>query len=378
MRSKLYWRPSHVPARVLLLLLLAATGAMMLVETYTKSQTGKYYDEMLQASRLMQRGMDTLKPIRARREPINPELDPLRSGLIGTASSSITSNSGHLVAKRASLNPNWAAVVVKLLADADVAAGDSVAVAVSGSFPALNLAVYSAIETLDLDAVVIASGAASQWGANISGLSWVDMSRLLREDGLLQIRESAASLGAEEDRGLGLSRKGIASLKTSIENASIPLLMPDSLEASVSERLAIYRENSASPVKVLINVGGGSATTGPDMIDHYFEPGLSWSVKPRALSVPSVMGRFLAAGVPVINLSGVKTLAARHGLPYPLSSPTSIGSGGVYEGESYRRWLAAAMIGMLIALTAFVMRSANIALVAEDGAGAQSTLRAKV
>jgi poly-gamma-glutamate system protein len=378
MRSKLYWRPSHVPARVLMLLLSASLVAFLTVESYTQNNTGIYYDEMLQASRLMKQGMEALQPIRARVEPINPEIDPLRSGFIGVASSPITSNSGHLVAKRATLNPNWAAVVVRLLAEAGVAPGDKVAVAVSGSFPALNLAVYSAIQTLELEAVIIASASASQWGANISEMTWIDMSRELRQARLLTLREAAVSLGAEEDRGIGLPARGIASIRASIEKAGVPLLLEDSLEASIAERLAIYRQGSGEPIKVLINVGGGSATTGPDAIDHYFDPGLSYAVAARAFTFPSVMGRFLADGIPVINLTEVKTLAFRYGLPYPPPEAEAIGAGGVYQGVAYRRWLAALMIGLLLALTAFVMRSAHIALAAEEGDARRSKLRAKV
>ena len=374
-QAKLYWRPSRIPGRVLLLLLLAALAALLVVESSKQSRTGEYYDEMLQASRLMKRGIETIRPIRARVHPIDPQLDPLRSGLIGIASSPVTSNSGHLMAKRATINPNWAAVVVRMLSDAGVAPGDKVAVAVSGSFPALNLAVYSAVEVMELDAVIIASGSASQWGANIPRMLWLDMARELREAGVFDVREAAASLGAEEDRGIGLPEEGITSIRATIERAGVPLLFAENREASVSERMAIYREGSPKPIKALINVGGGSATTGPDSIDHYFDTGLSRSVRARAFALTSVMGQFLSEGVPVINLSGIKGLSARYGLPYPPLEPQGIGAGGVYQGESYRRWLAGLMILMLLGLTAFVMRSAHIALVAESR---DTTLKPKV
>jgi poly-gamma-glutamate system protein len=378
MQAKLYWRPSRIPGKVLLLILLAATAALLIVESFKENRTGQYYDEMLQASRLMKRGIETIRPIRAKVNPIDPELDPLRSGLIGIASSPVTSNSGHLVAKRATINPNWAAVVVRMLSDAGVQPGDKVAVAVSGSFPALNLAVYSAIQVMNLDAVIIASGSASQWGANIPGMLWIDMSRELRDAGVLNVKETAASLGAEEDRGIGLPRDGIRSIRKSIEKAGVPLLFAENREASVSERMAIYREGATRPIKVLINVGGGSATTGPDAIDHYFDTGVSRSVRARAFAMTSVMGQFLTEGIPVINLAGIKGLSARYGLPYPPLEPQGIGSGGVYHGESYRRWLAGLMIAMLLALTAFVMRSAHIALVAESGDSRPTTLKPKV
>jgi len=36
-----------------------------------------------------------------------------------------------------------------------------------------------------------------------------------------------------------------------------------------------------------------------------------------AFRIPSVMGHFLQEGVPVINFSGIRSLATQFGLPYP-------------------------------------------------------------
>src|SRR5690625_5810483 len=127
---------------------------------------------MLSASRHVQQSIESLRPIRAPSEPLAPEVEPLRSGLIGLPTSSITSNSGSLDAKQATINPNWAAVVIRLLAEADVKPGDQVAVAVSGSFPALNLAVYTALEAMDITPLILVSGSGSQWGANVPGFAW--------------------------------------------------------------------------------------------------------------------------------------------------------------------------------------------------------------
>ena len=60
------------------------------------------------------------------------------------ANAPFVTNTGSLEAKRTTLNPNWAAVVVQLLFDAGVERGGTIAIGVSGSFPALNLAAFSA------------------------------------------------------------------------------------------------------------------------------------------------------------------------------------------------------------------------------------------
>lgn len=377
--KKLYWRPTQVPGRALFVLLIAAGAAMFVVETFTHRETAGHYDEMLRASELMEKSIKTLRPIRGRIRPINPDVDPQRSGLIGIGSSIVTTSSGHLLSKQSSINPNWAAVVVRMLHEAGVERGDTVAVAVSGSFPAFNLAVYSALEILELEPVIIASGSASQWGANVPGFIWLDMARELREAGLINIKAVAASLGGEEDRGIGLSEEGIASIRQSIDRAGIEFLEPDSYRRAVSERIATYQQHAdGDEIKVLINTGGGTATTGPDSIDHYFKLGLSYSASTQAFGTPSVMGYFLNNDTPVMNLSGVKTLSIRYGLPYPPESQPEIGSGEVYNVESYQRWLAGLMIVCLLALTALIMRSAHIALAASRSEGETGTMKPKV
>jgi len=377
--QKLYWRPSEIPTNALLLLALAAIAALIVVETFTRESASDYYDEMLEASRLVQQSIETLRPIRGRIEPINPDVDPLRSGLIGIASSPITSNSGHLEAKQATINPNWAAVAIRLLAQAGIEPGDTVAVAVSGSFPALNLSVYAALESLDVEPIVIVSGSASQWGANLPGFAWMDIARELRNAELLEARAEAATLGGIEDRGIGLSQEGLRMIRQAAQRADIEVVVPDSYEAAVSDRIRIYNEGAdGNPIAALINVGGGTATTGPDSIDHYFGSGLIRTAPSAAFRAPSVMGHFLQQDVPVINFSGIRSLALQFDMPYPPQRMASVGAGGVYRAESYQRWLAGLMILGLLGLTALIMRSANIALTTGKSIRKNDPLKPKV
>lgn len=377
--QKLYWRPSEIPISALLLLALAAIAALIVVETFTRQKASDYFDEMLDASRLVQQSIETLRPVRGRIDPINPDVDPLRSGLIGVASSPITSNSGHLEAKQATINPNWAAAAIRLLAEAGVEPGDHVAVAISGSFPALNLAVYAALESMQVTPVAIVSGSASQWGANIPGFSWMDIARELRNAELIDMRAQAATLGGIEDRGIGLNDRGIELIREAAERAGVELVVPDSYEAAVAERIRIYNEGAGgAPIAALVNVGGGTATTGPESIDHHFGSGLVHTAPSAAFRIPSVMGHFLQEGVPVINFSGIRGLATQFDLPYPPQRMESVGSGGVYRAESYRRWLAALMIVLLLGLTGLIMRSANIALAADHGGKRRDAMRPKV
>ncbi|WP_376695357.1 poly-gamma-glutamate system protein [Wenzhouxiangella sp. EGI_FJ10305] len=377
--QKLYWRPSEIPTSALLLLALAAIAALIVVETFTRKEASDYYDEMLDASRLVQQSIETLRPVRGRIEPINPDVDPLRSGLIGVASSAITTNSGDLESKQATINPNWAAVAIRLLAEAGVEPGDHVAVAVSGSFPALNLAVYAALESMDVEPVAIISGSASQWGANVPEFAWMDIARELRDAELIDMQAQAATLGGIEDRGIGLDEGGQDLIRQAAERANIDLIVPDSYEDAVTQRIRIYNEGAdGEPIAALVNVGGGTATTGPNSIDHYFGSGLIRTASSGAFRIPSVMGHFLQQGTPVINFSGIRNLATQHDLPYPPHRMESVGSGGVYRAESYQRWLAALMIILLLGLTALIMRSANIALATGRSGRSKDAMKPKV
>ena len=60
--------------------------------------------------------------------------------------------------------------------------GDPVAVSFSGSFPALNIAVYAAIRTLNLKPTIISSVSGSQWGANDPAFLWIDMEHFLKAE----------------------------------------------------------------------------------------------------------------------------------------------------------------------------------------------------
>src|SRR5690625_3088566 len=358
--QKLYWRPAEIPLGAMLVLAAAALAALIVVETFTHEHSSDYYSQMLSASRQVQQSIESLCPIRGRSERIEREVDPLRSGLIGLRTSSITSNGGSLDAKRPTINPRCA-------------------VAVSGSLPAPNLAVYAALNAMDITPLIIVSGSGSQWGANVPGFAWLDIAGQLRETGLIKTREIAATLGGIEDRGIGMDERGLEIIRQAARKADVELFEPDNYEASVVERIQRYTDAAGGqPIAAFINVGGGTATTGPSGTSHYFGSGLLHSAPSGAFKVPSVMGHYLREGVPVINFSGLRNLTTQFDMPYPPVQAVSVGSGGAYRAESYRRWLAGSMILALLGLTALIMRSANIALAAGSGRKGRDTLRPRV
>ena len=61
------------------------------------------------------------------------------------------------------------------------------------------------------------------------------------------------------------------------------------------------RATGGRPIRAYVNIGGGTASTGPPAIDQYFKPGLITSAIPKAFAVDSVTGHFLKQDVPVLN-----------------------------------------------------------------------------
>lgn len=361
--TKIYWRSSGVPLWGQVFLIALALLAMVLAENLRQRDpvVDDNYATMVNAAKIMRDGMDVLQPMRAKMAPINPGFDPQRSGLVGLENSIITTNQGGRESKQTTVNPNWAAVAVKLMADAGVGRGDLVAVTISGSFPAMNLAVYSALEALEADAVIIASASSSQWGANVPGFSWLDMERALRDAGVLSLKPIYASLGGIEDRGIGISDEGIASLRNSIKRANLDMIEPANYQEAVADRIAIFREYSADrSYKAFVNVGGGATIVGPPGIDDMFQSGLQKDAPARAFAVDTVMGYFLQEEIPGVHFIGIKNLANRYGLPIAPAEPVPVGNGGIYSATVYNRWLALALGLGLFGMTWLIVRSARI------------------
>lgn len=371
--KKLYWRPQRLSLRLLLLIATVAGLALGAVETVRVREKQRWYGEKLQAARLALRAFKALKEERLRRGlPIDPETDPARSGLIGELISPVTTNTGHLTAKQTSINPNFAAVVVELLLRANVKAGDTVAVGFSGSFPALNVAVLAAIETLHLKPVVITSAGASQWGANQPTFMWPDMEMALVRWHIFSHRSAAASPGGIDDRALGLSKRGRNLVRGAVARNGLPLLEVRNYDDSLTQRMALYRDRAGdAEIKAYVNVGGGTTSVGTRVGRDLFSPGLNRRL-PRGPQIDSVMTRFMQQGVPVIHLSKIGKLAEEYGLELQPRSLPAVGQGKTFFREAYHPWLAGgALLAIVALLVGFLRLDWGHRLLASQGHAAE-------
>jgi len=368
--QRLYWRPAHVSRVVHVFVAVLACGALVGAERFQRVAVRPDFEAKLHAAAQMERGMEIVKAYRVRHfAPVDTELDPTGSGMIGLASSPTTTNTGSLAAKRTTVNPNWAAAVIEMLRDAGVKRGDLVAVGVSGSFPALNMAALIAIDDLDLEAVSIASAGASSFGANIPGLSWLDMERLLADAEIFSTRTVAASLGGTRDRALGMDRRGRELLRAAIERNGVELIEVKEEIASIEERMRIYEQHARGHrYAAYLNAGGSLVSVGPKSVKRLYRPGLNLRPDPRSAGVDSVTMRFLSAGIPVVNLSKVVPLAEQYGLPVEPSERPPVGQGPVFEGRSHDlRLIAGLLLGLLAACYALLRLDLGARLVARSG-----------
>lgn len=282
--------------------------------------TGLSDDAGARASRLMARSLVAIREARLSRGiPIDPSLDPHRTGIIGEEFTPLTTSLGDVDAKRTSANPAFAGAVASYFTAAGLRRGGVVAVGASGSFPALLLATLSAARALDLEPLVIYSIGSSMYGANVEGFTFVDMLARLREDGLLPYRLLAVSPGGYRDTGRGvLFDEGGHALDDEARRSGLPVIGAASLAENIRTRLRLYEAAAAGrPVRCFVNIGGASANIGDTPAVLEVPNGL---VLPptRAPASPTrgLLFEFAARGIPVVHLLHVRGLAAANHLPY--------------------------------------------------------------
>lgn len=308
------------------------------------------YDVKLAAARRTLKAFAVLKKERLRRDiPIDSVNDPALSGLIGYKDSPITTTTGDLLAKQMTINPNWAALVVELLREAKVKRGDYVAVHMTGSFPALNVATLIAIETYGAIPVWVSSAGSSSWGANIPDFTWPDMEKALREKGVIKGASLLVSLGGNNDVGAGLPEEGRRMLREAIRRNGYRLLEVLPLQRSVDAKYSALKGAAKGKIRAFINIGGGVASLGSHEVGELLNPGVNWPRTYTDLSlsdypVEGLVAKFLKEGAPVIHLLHVRTLAKRYGLPLVVAAMPEVGEGRLFFEERYVLWVQALLL----------------------------------
>jgi poly-gamma-glutamate system protein len=348
--KKVYWRPTRVPRIILIVISFLAIAGMLSIELFKVKKKQPYYDEKIQAAQTMKKGIDVIRSHRLKYyTPINTEVDPTASGIIGLPASIITTNSGYLPAKQTTINPNWAAVMVDMLKEAGVKQGDVVAMGLSGSFPAMNLAAYAASDVLKLKVIAISSASASTWGANNPKFTWLDMERILKKAGVISCQSAAASLGGEQDKAMGTTKRSRKALRASIKRNKVQFIEVNNAEESIEKRINLFHELSqGKPIAAYINIGGGRASVGPKTGKKRYKPGLNRKPSQEALKIDSVTTRFARTNVPIIHIYRINDLAAEYGLPKAPKVMPKVGGGHIFTKLEYNLYLVAGNLVILL------------------------------
>lgn len=321
-------------------LFILAVASLMIVNFASRvTRLNQWYQYKVKSANIMQEAEKYLKEEGILRGvTLNTSDDHGATGLIGEKNSPITTDKGYLDMKIMTTNPNLASVVVDMFKEAGLKQNDLVAVGYTGSFPGANIAVLSAIQSFGLDAIIISSVGASNWGANNPDFTWLDMETALFKKGIFRHRSVAASLGGRQDLAAGASSETKELLEKAIKRNNLIYIKEGNLEANIYKRLQLYKELSqkkGKKIKCFINVGGGSANVGNDGNAQLIPNGLSKRLSVKRLRQTGVIVNMVEQNIPVIHLLKMREIIYKYGLPAIPPSKPMIGEGRVFSEEKY-------------------------------------------
>jgi poly-gamma-glutamate system protein len=240
--------------------------------------------------------------------PSPVEADPSRSGLIGVEWSAITTTLGSIEAKRVSVEPVWAAHVLRWFDRAELARGDSIAVFASGSFPGFVVSALAAAEERGLNVDLAVSLGSSTWGANRMEAPWPLLEHRLRQTGLLRTRALYYTPGGRGEAGLDYTEETMSFLEESSRTAGVPLLRLRGLDEVVAMKTNEIRR---SQPKLIVLIGGSASVTGG--IEAQLPPGLIFPGRENDAG-KGVARAALESGIPVLHMLDVRALSRQVGL----------------------------------------------------------------
>ncbi len=344
------WRNTYNAKLALLLYAAVSLAALAAAELIKTNRPQPDIELKKTAVKKMQQGIEVIAG--AHRQivgEIDPDADPRGTGLIGSDVSPITNVHGALEAKQIITDPNFAALVVKIFRDAGLKRGDVIAVAWTGSLPGANLAVMSAADAMGLEPIIITSVSSSMYGANIPEFTWLDMEKVLRENGVFTYSSVAASPGGNSDIGGGLSKKGKKLVDQAIERAGVKKLTGSTLTKQVSYRMKIYRSRAGNnTIKAYVNVGSGMGSVGSSVNLQSIRPGLNRSVWGKRFQVPGAMTILARKGVPIIHISQIVQLCHRYGFHTQTTPQSPPGQGPMFYRHQPIMPLIAAMLALVV------------------------------
>lgn len=318
--------------------------AFLSVKIFTSKHALPYSDKMIAAAQIMKQAISAIRSHCDQTGiKIDETTDPNRTGLIGSEISPIATTLGNLQAKRTTTNPNFAALVVRLLEEAGVSPGDTIAIGSSASFPSLMIATLAAAQSLKVHPIIIISLGASSYGATNPDFNLLDVYEVVFQKKIFTIQPAAISLGGDRDVGRDFDPAIKAQLIKQINSNGLPFIYEPDLEKNVARRMKIFEGNSSkSRIAAFINIGGSYANIGTSEQVLKIKPGLN---KPKSLPPKAARGvlfEMAARKIPIIHLLFIKGLAMKYGFPWdpiPLPEHNESGAFNLQSNQDIRFWI---------------------------------------
>jgi len=254
------------------------------------------------------------------------------SFLIGPGESIITTTSGSFISKQSTLNPDFGAMITEMLIELEIEKGNKVALSYTGSYPGANLAVLSALEAMDVSAVIISSCGSSQYGATHPAFTWIDMETYLAKYNIFSNSSTLASIGGGFDMGTQLGTKGKKVCESSIYNNKIELLNIENPHNNIQKRMDHFLA-VRDDISLFINVGGGVYSAGDSLQRSNTSGGIIYPGDIPGNANGTVIERFLDMDIPVININHIKNLSELYELPYPPERNYRYGTGSLFYSQ---------------------------------------------
>lgn len=339
--------------RIVLILFALGTILLLIVELETQRPVkAPFFEEKIKAGQIFQEAMKIIKTERERRGLLIDKInDPNETGIIGSQYTTITLERSDLSPHLTSTNPNFPAIFIDLFKKLKIKDGDTVAVGLDGSFPAVNLALYSAMRILNIKPVIITTASSAMWGANHPDFTWLDMEQISFKEKMFTFKSIAASLGGEDDLGRGFSPEARTQLIHSIARNQVEFINSEDLDTNIKKRLDYYFAKGR--IKLFINIGKSIANMGENRA--LLSSGIIKN-KPKKMSGNSVVQLMIEKKIPVINITDVNKIALRYGLPVaPVPLPV-MGKGKLFLENRLSQTLAIIFTFVIIIVLFFVIR----------------------
>ncbi len=297
--------------KLLIVFVVLLAGTKMAESLFRKQYPLPYSEAMMESAELTKKMFKVIGQFKSDRNIGSDAMSNVPfSFMIGDEWSEITTTLGSLNAKEISTNPDFSALIVRLLHEAHISKGDKVGVILSGSFPSLAISALAALQTMEVESIVMSSLGASTYGANQPDATWIDMESILKRQGL-HFNTVLVSIGAGDDSGAGLSDEGLALIKNAAYRNKIELYIPPTLLESIDKRVEIFKKANIS---LLINIGGNETALGNCPHALSIPNGLHSSLSVCTDENRGLIARMNESGIPFINILDIKDLASRYGI----------------------------------------------------------------